>query len=98
MSPARRPAAWSVERKVIGYRGAVESVLILVLTPAAILGVLAVLTLWPKFGRPPRYRPGQEWDHPPVWWTAEPEVVGSTAPAELDRTVHTARGGARGSW
>lgn len=84
---------------MIGYRGAVESVLILVLVPAVILAGLAVMTLWPKFERAPRYRPGDEWDHPPVWWTAEPEAVGeSTAPAELDRTIPTARGGARGTW
>ncbi|MDQ3989916.1 MAG: hypothetical protein M3291_12115 [Actinomycetota bacterium] len=77
---------------------AVESVLLLVLVPLAILGVLALLTLRPKFARAPRYRPDQDWEHPPVWWTATPDAVGSRAPAELDRTIRTARGGAGGSW
>lgn len=77
----------------------VQSLLILVLGPIVILGALALLTLWPKFMRAPRYRPGQEWDYPPVWWTADPDSVGTShGPAGLDLTVHTARGGARGTW
>lgn len=78
---------------------AVETILVLVLGPLGILGVLAVLTLWPKFARVPRYRPGQEWDHQPVWWTANPDAIGtSRQPAQLDTTASTARGGARGTW
>jgi hypothetical protein len=78
---------------------AVETILVLVFGPLAIMGVLAVLTLWPKFARTPRYRPGQEWNYPPVWWTAEPEAAGSSrSPAALEGTAHTARGGAHGSW
>ena len=77
---------------------AVESVLLLVLVPLVILGVLALLTFLPKFARAPRYRPDQDWEHPPVWWRATPVAVGSRAPAELDRTIRTARGGAGGSW
>lgn len=77
----------------------VQSLLILVLGPAAILAVLALLTLWPKFAKAPRYRPGQDWDHEPVWWTADPVAVGgSDQPASLDRTARYARGGARGTW
>ena len=76
-----------------------QTLLILVLSPTAILGVLALLTLWPKFRRTPRYRPGQEWEHPPVWWTADPSPIGTShEPAGLDLTAHTARGGARGTW
>jgi hypothetical protein len=77
----------------------VETVLVLVLGPLSILGLLAALTLWPKFIRAPRYRPGQGWNHPPVWWTADPDAVGaSSSPAGLGTTTHTARGGARGTW
>jgi len=77
----------------------VQSLLILVLSPIAILSALALPTLWPKFRPAPRYRPGQEWDHPPLWWTADPAAVGqSHEPAGLDRAGRTARGGARGTW
>lgn len=83
----------------VGYRTAVETMFVLVLGPLVILGVLAVLTLWPKVTRAPRYRPGQEWHHPPVWWTADPNAVGaSRSPAGLDTATRTARGGARGTW
>lgn len=78
---------------------AVETILVLVLGPLAIMGAIAVLTVRPKFVRRPRYRPGQDWNHPPVWWSADPEVIGSSrSPAALDTTTHTARGGAHGSW
>lgn len=76
-----------------------ETILVLVLGPLAILGVLAALTLWPKLVRAPRYRPGQDWRHPPVWWTSDPGAVGeSRAPAGLDTTTRTASGGASGTW
>ncbi|MPZ65528.1 MAG: hypothetical protein GEU83_08425 [Pseudonocardiaceae bacterium] len=76
-----------------------ETLLVLVLGPLTILGVLTVLTLWPKFARAPRYRPGQQWHHPPVWWTADTDVAGaSRSPAGLDTTTRTAQGGARGTW
>ncbi|MQA16256.1 MAG: hypothetical protein GEV09_19545 [Pseudonocardiaceae bacterium] len=76
-----------------------ETVLVFAGGPLAILGVLALLTLRPTSARAPRYRPGQGWDHPPVWWTADPDAVGATrSPAGLETTAHTARGGARGTW
>ncbi|MBV8934074.1 MAG: hypothetical protein JOZ47_21880 [Kutzneria sp.] len=90
----------------------VDTIAVLVLIPLAIYGVIALLTLWPKFARAPRYRPGQRWDYASVWWTANPAGLGSadraravsehgpaTEPGAQDDTpVHTARGGARGSW
>ena len=81
-----------------------ETLLVFALIPLAIYGVIALLTLWPKFARTPRYRPGQDWDYEPVWWTANPAGVGArvnhSAPASATATqpVRTARGGARGSW
>ncbi|MFB9909342.1 aa3-type cytochrome oxidase subunit CtaJ [Allokutzneria oryzae] len=80
-----------------------ETLLVFALIPLAIYGVIALLTLWPKFARTPRYRPGQDWDYEPVWWTANPAGVGvrvnHSAPVEsAAQSVRTARGGARGSW
>jgi hypothetical protein len=81
----------------------VQTILVFVLIPAAIYGVIALLTLWPKFARGPRYRPGQPWTYEPVWWSAS----GAVAPAQTGQTeehaaadpaVRTARGGARGNW
>ncbi|MCG8917098.1 hypothetical protein L6E12_15005 [Actinokineospora sp. PR83] len=58
----------------------VETVLVLAVIPLAIYGVIALLTLREKFARSPRYRPGQEWEHPPVWWTANPGGLGAGHP------------------
>ena len=85
----------------------VQTVLVYVCIPAAIYGVIALLTLWPKFARSPRYRPGQPWTYEPVWWSGNPagvgahEVHGGHAELEAggnDEPVKTARGGARGNW
>ncbi|HWC81344.1 MAG TPA: hypothetical protein VG756_15435 [Pseudonocardiaceae bacterium] len=87
----------------------VQTVLVYVVIPAALYGVIALLTLWPKFARSPRYRSGQEWSYEPVWWTANPAGVGphgthghahddSAAVSTSDQPVKTARGGARGNW
>ncbi|AHH94898.1 hypothetical protein GCM10010174_35590 [Kutzneria viridogrisea] len=86
---------------------AVDTILVLALIPLAIYGVIALLTLWPKFARTPRYQPGQEWGYAPVWWTANPAGLGSahTHPAhdsagqeQAGEPAATAKGGARGSW
>jgi hypothetical protein len=90
----------------IGYGNAVsvlQTVLIYVLIPAAIYGVIALLTLWSRSARLPRYRPGQPWTYEPVWWSASGVVDPAHAdvddePAAGDTLVRTARGGARGNW
>lgn len=89
----------------------VETVSVFALIPLGIYGVIMLLTLWPKFTQGPRYRPGQPWEYPPLWWSANP--AGASAPEALphpgegaDQTDNTkagapaptARGGARGSW
>lgn len=80
----------------------VETILVYAAIPLAIYGVIALLTLRGKFARTPRYRPGQAWDYPPVWWTANPEGVGGQASAVptggSKSAKRTAKGGARGSW
>ncbi|HET9141778.1 hypothetical protein [Actinophytocola sp.] len=79
----------------------VETLLVFVAIPAAIYGVIALLTLRDRGTRAPRYRPGQAWDYPPVWWTANPAGaghVGSATTAPAGKPRGTAKGGARGSW
>lgn len=77
----------------------VQTTLIYAGIPLAIYGVVALLTLRDKVARHPRYRPGQPWDHPPVWWTANLDGIGTGAtPAPAKGSKRTAKGGARGSW
>jgi hypothetical protein len=88
----------------------VQTVLVFVVIPLAIYGVIALLTLWPKFTKSNRYRPGQEWNFEPVWWTGNPVGVGSgtteshtpngtAASTDSARAPErTARGGASGRW
>lgn len=79
----------------------VETILVYAVIPLAIYGVVALLTLRDKVARNPRYRPGQPWDYPPVWWTANPAGVGVQAaavPSGGAKGKRTAKGGARGSW
>ncbi|TYP87621.1 hypothetical protein [Blastococcus xanthinilyticus] len=44
--------------------------------PLAIVAVLALLTLRPGKDRRPRYKPGQPWQHAPVWFEPHPAHVG----------------------
>lgn len=66
--------------------------------PLAIIAVIALLTFLPDLARsPPRYRPGKEWEHTPVWWVADQRVLderSSPGRAETDGEP----GGARGTW
>lgn len=80
----------------------VETILVYAVIPLAIYGVVAMLTLRDKFARNPRYRPGQPWDYPAVWWTANPEGAGAEVAVVSsgggNSAKRTAKGGARGSW
>jgi hypothetical protein len=50
-----------------------ETLLVFAGIPLAIIAVLAVLTLRPEKGhRRLRYKPGQPWEHPPVWYEPHP--------------------------
>jgi hypothetical protein len=75
-----------------------ETVVVYALIPLAILGGLALMTLWPKSVWGPRYRPGQPWEHPPVWWTANPKDVGRPPAAGGETSATAERGGAHGDW
>jgi hypothetical protein len=63
-----------------------QTILIYVVIPGGVYGVLALLTLWSKFARSPRYRPGQQWTYEPVWWAGSPG--GHVADAVLDAAHH----------
>jgi hypothetical protein len=79
----------------------VETVLVFVVIPGAIYGLVALGTLRVRASKTPRYRPGQDWDHPPVWWTANPVGAGQshgTADEDAAPAARTAWGGARGNW
>jgi hypothetical protein len=82
---------------VIGVTS-LEVILILAGTPLAIMILLGLLTLRPKFARTRRYRPGEQWDHPPVLWTATPEALRDEAAHGSRDGSGEARGGARGNW
>ena len=51
----------------------VETLLVFVVAPLAIIGGLALLTLVPGARKRPRYKPGQPWEHPPLWFEPHPE-------------------------
>lgn len=81
-----------------------ETILIFALIPAAIYGVISLLTLRSKLTGTPRYRPGQAWGYPPMWWSGNPEGIGTAHDTHSGELVEnrnasvTAAGGARGSW
>jgi hypothetical protein len=86
----------------VSYRDPVTSlevILVLSGTPLAIMSSVGLLTLWPKFARTRRYRPGEEWSYPPVLWTANPEALRDRAAHHRGREGSGGpRGGACGSW
>ncbi|MGY2128338.1 aa3-type cytochrome oxidase subunit CtaJ [Blastococcus sp. SYSU DS0617] len=54
-----------------------ETILVFVAVPLAIVLALALLTLGPAArNRRPRYKPGQPWNHDPIWFEPHPEATG----------------------
>ena len=60
----------------------VETLLVYAVAPLAVIAVLALLTLVPGRRRKPRYKPGQPWDHEPVWYEPHPVGGGGHGPTE----------------
>ncbi|RBY84958.1 hypothetical protein [Blastococcus sp. TF02A-30] len=55
----------------------VETILVFVVAPLAIVLLLALLTLGPAVReRRPRYKPGQPWEHDAIWYEPHPEGSG----------------------
>jgi hypothetical protein len=75
-----------------------EIILVLGGIPLAVMFLLALLTLRPNFRRAPTYRPGDEWNHPPVWWVASASLNHQQAPHQHESAADTVHGGARGDW
>lgn len=56
-----------------------ETILVFAGAPLAIIAVLAALTLRPEKGQKRlRYKPGQPWEYPPVWYEPHPEHSADT--------------------
>jgi hypothetical protein len=51
----------------------VQTLLVYVGIPLAIILVLALLTLVPGRRKRPRYRPGQPWEHAAIWYAPHAE-------------------------
>jgi hypothetical protein len=76
-----------------------EIILVLGGVPLAIMVLLGLLTLGPNLRRTPRYRPGEQWNHPPVWWTANPAALQDSRAGQHHRAGNrSGRGGCRGDW
>ncbi|WP_132878824.1 hypothetical protein [Tamaricihabitans halophyticus] len=81
-----------------------ETILVFAVAPLAIYGVLSLMTLRRKSAGAGRYRPGQEWDYPAQWWTANPAGISADHPSRVaagaadEAAPQMETGGARGSW
>lgn len=74
----------------------VQTVLVFVGIPAAIIAVLFLAVYGKSLVRQPnRYRPGKPWTFPPSWYVPHPDAV---VPHEGGKTATTAVGGASGEW
>ena len=51
----------------------VETILVFVGIPLVIVASWRVLTFVPGGRKRPRYKPGQPWEHAPVWYEPHPE-------------------------
>jgi hypothetical protein len=75
-----------------------ETILYFVVPPVALYLLIALLVVGPRMARRPRYRAGQPWTHPPMWWTANPQGAQLLPMDDSGAHSNLDRGGARGSW
>lgn len=86
----------------------VETVVVFGVIPVAAMIVFALLVLLRRPGVRPRYRSGEAWEHPPVWWSGNPMgIAAHGADNAAGHGRHASRhgvvaspvgGGARGTW
>ncbi|MEC3978447.1 aa3-type cytochrome oxidase subunit CtaJ [Amycolatopsis sp. H20-H5] len=82
----------------------VETIVVFAVIPLAIYGAVGLATLRKKSAGISRYRPGQPWEYPAIWWSANPEGLSAGHPhAGVDTVAAsdaapTAAGGARAQW
>jgi hypothetical protein len=60
----------------------VDTILVYAVAPLAVIAVLALLTLVPGRRKKPRYKPGQPWEHEPIWYEPHPIGGGGHGPTE----------------
>jgi len=75
-----------------------QTVLLYAALPLGIYLVISLLAAGRGLARRPRYRPGEPWRYPPVWWSANPEGAGLPEVTEHAEAAGASRGGAHGSW
>ena len=82
-----------------------ETILVFAGIPLVIIAILAALTLRPAKGQKRlRYKPGQPWEHAPVWYEPHPDHApgaGHSSHHSLEAGSATSAGplgGARGTW
>lgn len=73
-----------------------QTILVFVVPAVGLYALIVLLVVAPGRARRSRYRAGQPWPYPPLFWTANPRGAELT---DLDGHATTGeRGGARGSW
>ena len=82
-----------------------ETILVFVGAPLAIFLLLAALIFLPGGRKRPRYRPGQPWEHEPVWYEPHPLASGGHGNSSSHTAIEGGAtraagplGGARGTW
>ncbi len=80
----------------VDYCDPVTSLEVILVMAGFPLAIMVLLTLRPRFAWARRSRPGEEWNYPPVLFTANPEALpGGSANHQV---TGEARGGDRGGW
>ena len=72
-----------------------ESLVLYVIAPAAILLLIAAVVWLPGMVRSSRYRPGRGWTAAPLWFGGPPDPAAAVESAVVGDVV---RGGASGDW
>jgi len=60
----------------------VETILVFVVVPGAVVAIIAALIWGRGADRGPRYRPGRDWPYEPVWYAPHPLAVQDQAHAD----------------
>ncbi|HVX43095.1 MAG TPA: hypothetical protein VHC49_04400 [Mycobacteriales bacterium] len=69
----------------------IEVVLVYVGIPAGVIFCIVAGVVFPGLSRRKRYRPGEAWEHEPVWYVPHPAALD----AELQQLVRGEQGGER---
>lgn len=80
-----------------------ETILVFAGAPLAIIAVMALLIFVPGGRKRVRYKPGQPWEHAPVWFEPHPDGPAGGHGSHAALTAGSSAtagplGGARGTW